>query len=642
MSYGVKTTIDRLKAEQDKIIEDLTTYVSEIGYKRNDNLVSQKCAWNKEIQFLIDVCANSDIDHAIPIVFEYMLPNENTERPDVLLLCGNKVISLEFKTSGHNVNMEYAIQYIGYRDFFENYHQYNIENGIQVESYLIMSDTTQDEIWIEDEVRRKYTTEDLNAVIGRDQFGVVLDSLRNAKPMANVEGWLASRRARSFKVWETASVIREALKNGEGGSLSRISGIQYKYLRKTDECITNIIENTSGKRIIFVSGVPGAGKTLIGMLTLFRNQAAHRGTRYYTGNGALINVLRCKLQTRDISALNGFRDDNIFGRKMCTDEVLIFDEAQRFWSAEQVNSRLSAKGVCVSDAEGIINVNYGKDITLVALIGDGQRPMKGEAGIEAWIQALKNNPSWEIHVSKEYETQFAKELQNRIKSYDELFLDTSMRAESTDNTPFVEAVLHADLDKARLEYAKIKDKTQILLTREFEALYSLSSDKKSILQKLKEKKETTNREYLYGVLCSAKADDRKVDTYLSGRLKGKKKYQENAHAGKWYGGECCTENPITVATETFCQGLEIDLPILLFGGDYYLKESDGTLSWHIEDNYQTRRLPEDEKETIMQDTYRILMTRTTRNMFFYIPNDPLLQKTFEFFKDIGIEVFSKK
>ena len=85
MSYGVKTTIDRLKAEQDKIIEDLTTYVSEIGYKRNDNLVSQKCAWNKEIQFLIDVCANSDIDHAIPIVFEYMLPNENTERPDVLL-----------------------------------------------------------------------------------------------------------------------------------------------------------------------------------------------------------------------------------------------------------------------------------------------------------------------------------------------------------------------------------------------------------------------------------------------------------------------------------------------------------------------------------------------------------------------------
>ena len=44
----------------------------------------------------------------------------------------------------------------------------------------------------------------------------------------------------------------------------------------------------------------------------------------------------------------------------------------------------------------------------------------------------------------------------------------------------------------------------------------------------------------------------------------------------------------------------------------------------------------------MQDTYRILMTRTTRNMFFYIPENPKLDKTFEFFKEIGIEVWKEK
>lgn len=642
MGYGKKILLDRLEADTYGIIEELTTYVSAIGYKRQADLESQEQAWKKEIEFLVDAFSNSGIDGSIPVIFEYMLPNENTERPDVLLLCENKVISLEFKTSGHVVDMNYAMQYIGYKDFFENYHQYDIEHGVQVESYLVLSDASREEVVIESDVKRKYSGSHLNAIIAKDQFDVIINSLRNAQPMANVDAWLSSKRVRSLKVWETASIIREALKNGDNESLSRISGIKYKYLRETDECITNIIENTTGKRIVFVSGVPGAGKTLIGMLTLFRNQAEQRGSRYYTGNGALINVLRYKLNTRDISYLTSFRKENIIERNVCTDKVLVFDEAQRFWTADQARSCWDDNTVPVSDAEGIINAVYEGDITLVALIGNGQRPMKGEAGIEAWIEALKNNESWQVHVTKEYESQFKTELGNRVTSYNELFLDTSMRAEFTDNAPFVEAVLNADLSKARLEYAKIKDKTKILLTRDFDALYSSTPGKKSILRKIKEREELSGREFLYGVLCSAKADDKKVDTYLDGRLKEKKKYQRNNFAGQWYSGECCKENPISVATETFCQGLEIDLPVLLFGGDYYLDDSEGELHWHIEDNYQTRQLPDDEKETIMQDTYRILMTRTTKNMFIYIPLDAQLDKTFDFLKDVGIEVWNRK
>jgi hypothetical protein len=189
----------------------------------------------------------------------------------------------------------------------------------------------------------------------------------------------------------------------------------------------------------------------------------------------------------------------------------------------------------------------------------------------------------------------------------------------------------------------IKDKTQILLTRKFSALYSTVSGKLSTLQRIKAREEskspdgTHGTEYLYGMLSSAKADDREVDGYLAGRLKGKKKYQKNDRAGQWYSGECCVENPTSVATETFCQGLEINLPILLFGGDYHLAEENGILSWKIRDNYQTSQLPADEKETIMQDTYRILMTRTTKNMFIYIPETPLLDKTYQFFKEVGID-----
>ena len=296
------------------------------------------------------------------------------------------------------------------------------------------------------------------------------------------------------------------------------------------------------------------------MLTLFRNQVAKRGTRYYTGNGALINVLRYKLNTRDISYLTGLRNDNIMERKVYTDNVLIFDEAQRFWSAAEAAEKgnWSTEITPVSDAEGIIGINYVGNITVVALIGNGQRHMKGEAGIEAWVEALQNDPSWEVHVTKEYEEQFNAALGNRAISHEELFFDTAMRAEFVDNAPFVEAVLNADLDKAKEEYALIKDKTQILLTRKFSALYSTVSGRLSTLQRIKAREEskrpdgTHGTEYLYGMLSSAKADDREVDGYLAGRLKGKKKYQKNDRAGQWYSGECCVENPISVATETFC------------------------------------------------------------------------------------------
>lgn len=84
------------------------------------------------------------------------------------------------------------------------------------------------------------------------------------------------------------------------------------------------------------------------------------------------------------------------------------------------------------------------------------------------------------------------------------------------------------------------------------------------------------------------------------------------------------------------------MPILLFGGDYYLTQENGTYSWTVANNYQTRKLPKPERETIMQDTYRILMTRTTKNMFLYIPQDELFSDTYKFFKEVGIEEWPSK
>lgn len=143
----------------------------------------------------------------IPVVFKYMIPNENTERPDVVILCEGKAISLEFKTFGNIVDMDYVMQYIGYIDFFENYHKYDIEHSIQVESYLVMSASNQAEIVIEDDVREKYSVKDLQAIIGIDKFDTIIRSVCAGTPMQEVDDGLPSKRSRSLKVWETAGVI---------------------------------------------------------------------------------------------------------------------------------------------------------------------------------------------------------------------------------------------------------------------------------------------------------------------------------------------------------------------------------------------------------------------------------------------------
>ena len=118
-------------------------------------------------------------------------------------------------------------------------------------------------------------------------------------------------------------------------------------------------------------------------------------------------------------------------------------------------------------------------------------------------------------------------------------------------------------------------------------------------------------------------------------------YIENKDAHKWYDGECCNTDNIKIATETFCQGLEVDLPIIFFGGDYLVKKNGDKLERVINPSNYAKKKYGDEIENIMEDTYRILLTRATEEMIIVIPEtlDHRFDDTFNFFKGMGIKVF---
>lgn len=648
-NVGLVLTIEELiNTDVALIVNKLQEYIEHIGYKKSreeNTAFNQRDAWNIEIRFLQQQLRMSSLDRNTFILLEYMLPGENTERPDALILLKNELYSLEFKTIGKIIKKEYATQFIDYKTILNEYHQQCIESEIKVHSNLIMCNCNEADIMWEEGVRNKLDDEDIAAVIGCDKFQDLLSSMLDKEAMNydEVNTWINSKRARSKKIWDQGLEIKNALvSSGTSELYSKVKTIPYSDLRAAQDKINDLLMNDE-KQIIFVSGVPGAGKTLIGMLTLFGALGDRKRARYYTGNGALKDVLSNLMDCRDISIFTSFRRNFISGNDICNEQVLIFDEAQRFWDG--ITNKLG-----YTDAQGVLNARYGQNVSIVCLIGNGQKPMSGEAGIEAWIEPLKSDHSWKVYAPKIHEHEFEGV---DAMFYEDLYLNVAKRQHFVDLSKWVEAVLKGDLEKAKRELEiinseKAEDKFGILLTRSLSNLYSKNSNGKC---KLEQHKVKRGRDYLFGLLCSSKNKMEEMAALTNGIIWQKwnsstRKYDtntyiENKDAHKWYDGECCNTDNIKIATETFCQGLEVDLPIIFFGGDYLVKKNGDKFERVINPSNYAKKKYGDEIENIMEDTYRILLTRATEEMIIVIPEtlDHRFDDTFNFFKGMGIKVF---
>lgn len=139
-NYGKIITLGELRKLTDcsEFIEEFEKYEEDIGYSKTGS-DSQIEAWKSEILFLKEQLSNSKLSDDVRIIFEYMLPNENTQRPDVILLFKEKVIVLEFKTSGNKVTLDYVAQFMDYQSILKTYHSVVNYNNMDVQSYLVMS-----------------------------------------------------------------------------------------------------------------------------------------------------------------------------------------------------------------------------------------------------------------------------------------------------------------------------------------------------------------------------------------------------------------------------------------------------------------------------------------------------------------------
>ena len=444
-------------------------------------------------------------------------------------------------------------------------------------------------------------------------------------------------------------------------------------LRVTSRRIEELVDEaktTGSKLICFVTGVPGAGKTLVGLNIATRRREINQPTHavFLSGNGPLVAVLREAL-TRDevarrksqgdnvrkgkvaesvkafIQNVHNFRDEALIHPDPPIDHVVIFDEAQRAWNLRQTANFMRRKknrpGFSDSEPEFLISyMDRHEDwAVIVCLVGGGQEINTGEAGIDAWLDAVNSRfPYWHMHISSrlndsEYAAGKALEVvrQRPNTHFDDcLHLAVSMRSFRAENvSEFVKALLDCEQDHAREAFARLRDRYPIAVTR------NLNLGKQWIHTRARGSER-------FGLVASSKAQrlkphaiDIRVDVnpvhwFLNGKEDTRSSfYLEDA------------------ATEFQVQGLELDWACVTWDGD--LRFTGCGWSFHDFRGDRWCNIANPDNRRYLRNAYRVLLTRARQGMVIFVPpgdpGDPtrspeFYDSTFHYLTELGIPLLS--
>ena len=619
---------------------------------------TQRDAWLAEIGFLHDIL----LKYEGSIYFEYSIPRMG-RRIDVVLLIGPVIFVLEFKV-GEGEFTSYAIdQVCDYALDLKNFHDTSHEQYIapilvatNAKGVIpIISVTPQND-------KLLFPIKSNVAQLGK----VIEDVLRFADGNdINIKEWENGRYCPTPTIIEAAMALYN---NHSVADISR-SDASATNLRLTSAAISEIIKssrNKSHKSICLVTGVPGAGKTLVGLDVATKHIDAEDDlySVYLSGNGPLVKIL-CEALARDefrrgneiggririgvarsnvktfIQNVHNFRDECLLDQLRAPKEhVAIFDEAQRAWNKEQTSSFMQRKkntpNFNQSEPEFLIScMDRHEDwAVIVCLVGGGQEINTGEAGIGEWIESINRSfPDWHVYISNrladsEYN---AEEILHGLKtrqhvSYDDdLHLSVSMRSfRAEDVSLLVKQMLDLDVHSARQTYAKVREKYPLVITRD------LGKAKKW----LKAQARGTER---YGMVVSSQAERLKphaidvkspmdpVHWFLD---------QKDDVRSSYYLED--------VATEFHVQGLELDWACVIWDADFRYSPIGWTHHSFCGDRWNN--INKAERKQYQKNAYRVLMTRARQGMVLVVPegdaddhtrNSKFYDGTYEYLKEIG-------
>ena len=570
---------------------------------------------------------------------------------DNVLLIDGLVFIIEFKVGETEYKKADLDQLENYIKILKNYH-YESRNNILIPILVATeAETTNNQFELHE--NNIFTTLKANKENLYDIISKICEEYKTDNDLSN---WSKSKYAPTPSILEAARKLYETHEVEDIKTYSSDDLFLAETEQSIDEIITNS-KNNNQKSIIFLTGVPGAGKTLIGLNTATKRSVTDdEPAVFLSGNGPLVKVLQEAL-ARDSSKRNNitknaaklkvisfiqpihqFIDDAIDNDDVQHEKIVIFDEAQRAWTQDQTETFMKNKkqieNFGMSEPEFLISImDRQKDwAVIICLVGQGQEINKGEAGINEWFKALSNKfQNWHIYASKK-----SLDINNQfedltINDNDKLFLYSTIRSLDAPNLPnFIEYLLNNDKDKAINMLKEFNEEYPLYITR------NLNAAKKWIKQETAEEADTIR----YGLLAQSNG----LRLIPEGIF-----VKNNINQEAWFLNETedvRSSNHLEIpATEFDIQGLEIDYAIMAW--DANLRYIDGEFEYYKFKGTKWNKIRDTNEieRNYLINSYRVLLTRARRGMVIFVPDgddedatrpSEYYDGTYEYLKSIGI------
>lgn len=555
------------------------------------------------------------------LIFEYLLPEIN-KRPDVIILAKNKVIILEFKDE-KKISSEDIQQMKEYEDRIAHFHSKTLENNMEVSAFLV---STKEGYKLAPEIEPN----DQLKILDKENFEEVIEPiLSDALPIREkeeVDSWIDSDQICLKSFVEITKRIFET------GDIPNIKSDRFEAINRTVNQVKDIIEKKERKKIIFVSGVPGSGKTLVGLRILYEmlNYEQGRTPIYISGNAALVNILEETLSDTSKEAATLIKHiktylGNLEKEDPPTNNVIIYDEAQR---AQNRDDGLQQKQLL--DIGNKIANQYS-DITILCLVGKGQVIYKNETPkLEAWTDVLERYKDWRVYYPEDCIGIFT-DCTGAQTSW--LSLNYSIRSGFVNIAPWVEAVLYPNLKTATRFLKNIENQIRFGIPYNI-WLITKKKDIRKIRDLINQEFPDDHIGFLYSSHSKKKIKQHKL------LWKSCSAYLGLEESCKWYNHY--SKNLTKGATEFIVQGIETEWPIVGFMGDLRIDTFDGPYNWIISD--EANNLDDfNEPLDLLKSVYRVLLTRSRKGMFIYVPEElPEMRLTADFFRKMGIKEWSER
>jgi len=583
----------------------------------------QRDAWRQQVEILRGALAQIP---AYTLHLEFAIPRMG-KRADAVLVIGDAIFVIEFKVGSDSFDRHAIEQVEDYALDLKNFHAGS--HDLSIVPILVPTRAAQ------------------SAPVQFDfAIGIVARPLLLAvHDLGEVLRLVTAQHAVDFdaQAWAatgyrpTPTIVEAARALYANHDVKDITNYEAANLSLTQDAIAAVIDDAKAnahKTVCFITGVPGAGKTLAGLNIATRRSEAHADEHatFLSGNGPLVDVLREAL-TRDQHARQGgskahierkvrafiqnihhFRDDYVTSAAVPSEHVVVFDEAQRAWTRAQASAFMQRKrgqpDFDMSEPEFLLGVmdRHPDWCTVICLVGGGQEINTGEAGLSEWMAAIRHRfPHWRVHASSQI-TEPDYDLNNDARAFiageqvalnDDLHLGVSMRSFRAETlSDFVAHVLNGDAAAARQAQMRL-NRYPIMLTRDLNAA----------------------REWLRG---KARGSERYGLVASSGALRLR---PEGLHVKtaidppNWFLND---RNDVRssfyleeAASEFDVQGLELDYSGVCWDAD--LRHDGGWTCWNFKGT-RWQAINDRFRRLYLKNAYRVLLTRARQGMVLFIPH----------------------